>query len=321
MNRPRALWACLHCPRALGRCVGSQLAEQRCSSPPSAPAARCETARVYARYTVNSSADAKAQFTSRLPGRPRRASQRAAETAPQPPRTAKQTTMKKFQPLGGGGPRKGPPTKRLGTCGRPLILSDQERFRRDSCSQGDGNDDMAVVRAPLVPGLLTTAPVSLKVRQKFRPLGVGGRRANELLKKSCLGPRRVAPGKALVSKFLSGRDFTPGEIQVPTDMDLSLMEDLSDAEAMDEEEPPPKYRPSVGVPSFARVLVRPSRRRRETALRPRRRARTSSAVRGRGRHAGRRSTSPIVPVAAAAPARGRVEIERAATSWRLASMA
>jgi len=30
-------------------------------------------------------------------------------------------------------------------------------------------------------------------------------------------------------------------------MDLSLMEDLSDAEAMDEEEPPPKYRPSVGV--------------------------------------------------------------------------
>ena len=90
--------------------------------------------------------------------------------------------MKKFQPLGGGGPRKGPPTKRLGTCGRPLILSDQERFRRDSCSQGDGNDDMAVVRAPLVPGLLTTAPVSLKVRQKFRPLGVGGRRANELLK-------------------------------------------------------------------------------------------------------------------------------------------
>ena len=155
--------------------------------------------------------------------------------------------MKKFQPLGGGGPRKGPPTKRLGTCGRPLILSDQERFRRDSCSQGDGNDDMAVVRAPLVPGLLTTAPVSLKVRQKFRPLGVGGRRANELLKKSCLGPRRVAPGKALVSKFLSGRDFTPGEIQVPTDMDLSLMEDLSDAEAMDEEEPPPKYRPSVGV--------------------------------------------------------------------------
>ena len=157
--------------------------------------------------------------------------------------------MKKFQPLGGGGPRKGPPTKRLGTCGRPLILSDQERFRRDSCSQGDGNDDMAVVRAPLVPGLLTTAPVSLKVRQKFRPLGVGGRRANELLKKSCLGPRRVAPGKALVSKFLSGRDFTPGEIQVPTDMDLSLMEDLSDAEAMDEEEPPPKYRPSVGVRS------------------------------------------------------------------------
>ena len=155
--------------------------------------------------------------------------------------------MKKFQPLGGGGPRKGPPTKRLGTCGRPLILSDQERFRRDSCSQGDGNDEMAVVRAPLVPGLLTTAPVSLKVRQKFRPLGVGGRRANELLKKSCLGPRRVAPGKALVSKFLSGRDFTPGEIQVPTDMDLSLMEDLSDAEAMDEEEPPPKYRPSVGV--------------------------------------------------------------------------
>ena len=146
-----------------------------------------------------------------------------------------------------GGPRKGPPTKRLGTCGRPLILSDQERFRRDSCSQGDGNDDMAVVRAPLVPGLLTTAPVSLKVRQKFRPLGVGGRRANELLKKSCLGPRRVAPGKALVSKFLSGRDFTPGEIQVPTEMDLSLMEDLSDAEAMDEEEPPPKYRPSVGV--------------------------------------------------------------------------
>ena len=101
----------------------------------------------------------------------------------------------------------------------------------------------------MVPGLLTTAPVSLKVRQKFRPLGVGGRRANELLKKSCLGPRRVAPGKALVSKFLSGRDFTPGEIQVPTDMDLSLMEDLSDAEAMDEEEPPPKYRPSVGVRS------------------------------------------------------------------------
>ena len=155
--------------------------------------------------------------------------------------------MKKFQPLGGGGPRKGPPTKRLGTCGRPLILSDQERFRRDSCSQGDGNDDMAVVRAPLVPGLLTTAPVSLKVRQKFRPLGVGGRRANELLKKSCLGPRRVAPGKALVSKFLSSRDFTPGEIQVPTDMDLSLMEDLSDAEAMDEEEPPPKYRPLTSV--------------------------------------------------------------------------
>ena len=184
--------------------------------------------------------------------------------------------MKKFQPLGGGGPRKGPPTKRLGTCGRPLILSDQERFRRDSCSQGDGNDDMAVVRAPLVPGLLTTAPVSLKVRQKFRPLGVGGRRANELLKKSCLGPRRVAPGKALVSKFLSGRDFTPGEIQVPTDMDLSLMEDLSDAEAMDEEEPPPKYRPSVGV-----LLSR----RRETALRPRRRARAPGPVRGRGRHA------------------------------------
>ena len=171
--------------------------------------------------------------------------------------------MKKFQPLGGGGPRKGPPTKRLGTCGRPLILSDQERFRRDSCSQGDGNDDMAVVRAPLVPGLLTTAPVSLKVRQKFRPLGVGGRRANELLKKSCLGPRRVAPGKALVSKFLSGRDFTPGEIQVPTDMDLSLMEDLSDAEAMDEEEPPPKYRPLTGVPSFAF-----SRGRRVDAARP-----------------------------------------------------
>ena len=260
MNRPRALWACLHCPRALGRCVGSQLAEQRCSSPPSAPAARCETARVYARYTVNSSADAKAQFTSRLPGRPRRASQRAAETAPQPPRTAKQTTMKKFQPLGGGGPRKGPPTKRLGTCGRPLILSDQERFRRDSCSQGDGNDDMAVVRAPLVPGLLTTAPVSLKVRQKFRPLGVGGRRANELLKKSCLGPRRVAPGKALVSKFLSGRDFTPGEIQVPTDMDLSLMEDLSDAEAMDEEEPPPKYRPLCSVRGRLRETAPPRRR-------------------------------------------------------------
>ena len=168
--------------------------------------------------------------------------------------------MKKFQPLGGGGPRKGPPTKRLGTCGRPLILSDQERFRRDSCSQGDGNDDMAVVRAPLVPGLLTTAPVSLKVRQKFRPLGVGGRRANELLKKSCLGPRRVAPGKALVSKFLSGRDFTPGEIQVPTDMDLSLMEDLSDAEAMDEEEPPPKYRPPVGVRGRLRETAPPRRR-------------------------------------------------------------
>jgi len=209
--------------------------------------------------------------------------------------------MKKFQPLGGGGPRKGPPTKRLGTCGRPLILSDQERFRRDSCSQGDGNDDMAVVRAPLVPGLLTTAPVSLKVRQKFRPLGVGGRRANELLKKSCLGPRRVAPGKALVSKFLSGRDFTPGEIQVPTDMDLSLMEDLSDAEAMDEEEPPPKYRPSVGV------LLSRRRRRSETALRPRRRARTSSAVRGRGRHAGRRGASLALPVAAAAPVRNCVE--------------
>ena len=216
--------------------------------------------------------------------------------------------MKKFQPLGGGGPRKGPPTKRLGTCGRPLILSDQERFRRDSCSQGDGNDDMAVVRAPLVPGLLTTAPVSLKVRQKFRPLGVGGRRANELLKKSCLGPRRVAPGKALVSKFLSGRDFTPGEIQVPTDMDLSLMEDLSDAEAMDEEEPPPKYRPSVGV--RLRVLVRPSR---ETALRPRRRARAVGAVRGRGRHAGRRGTSLIVPVAAAAPVRNCVENQPATT--------
>ncbi len=109
----------------------------------------------------------------------------------------------------------------------------------------------------MVPGLLTTAPVSLKVRQKFRPLGVGGRRANELLKKSCLGPRRVAPGKALVSKFLSGRDFTPGEIQVPTDMDLSLMEDLSDAEAMDEEEPPPKYRPSVGVRGRLRETAPP----------------------------------------------------------------
>ena len=36
---------------------------------------------------------------------------------------------------------------------------------------------------------------------------------------------------------------------MPTEMDLSLMEDLSDAEAMDEEEPPPKYRPSVGVRS------------------------------------------------------------------------
>ena len=78
--------------RALGRCVGSELAEQRCSSPPSAQAARCETAHVYARYTVNSGADAKAQFTSRLPDRPRRASQIAAETAPRPLRTAKQTT-------------------------------------------------------------------------------------------------------------------------------------------------------------------------------------------------------------------------------------
>ena len=85
------------------------------------------------------------------------------------------------------------------------------------------------------------------MRQKFRPLGVGGRRANELLKKSCLGPRRVAPGKALVSKFLSGRDFTPGEIQVPTEMDLSHG-GPEDAEAMDEEEPPPKYRPSVRRP-------------------------------------------------------------------------
>ena len=62
--------------------------------------------------------------------------------------------MKKFQPLGGGGPRKGPPTKRLGTCGRPLILSDQERFRRDSCSQGDGNDDMAVVTSTFGPGAI-----------------------------------------------------------------------------------------------------------------------------------------------------------------------
>jgi len=255
--------------------------------------------------------------------------------------------MKKFQPLGGGGPRKGPPTKRLGTCGRPLILSDQERFRRDSCSQGDGNDDMAVVRAPLVPGLLTTAPVSLKVRQKFRPLGVGGRRANELLKKSCLGPRRVAPGKALVSKFLSGRDFTPGEIQVPTDMDLSLMEDLSDAEAMDEEEPPPKYRPSVGVRGRLRETAPPrrcgaSRRRRgdgasstprrrrrrheswesRDAAAPsprvstRRRARTFGAVRGRGRHSGRRSTPLALPVAAAAPVRNCVENQPVSRRWR-----
>ena len=201
--------------------------------------------------------------------------------------------MKQFQPLGGGGPRKGPPTKRLGTCGRPLILSDQERFRRDSCSQGDGNDDMAVVRAPLVPGLLTTAPVSLKVRQKFRPLGVGGRRANELLKKSCLGPRRVAPGKALVSKFLSGRDFTPGEIQVPTDMDLSLMEDLSDAEAMDEEEPPPKYRPSVGV--------RSSRSRGAVASPPRDRSSTAQASTSRwscARARATRRTSKSLPCSA-----------------------
>ena len=65
----------------------------------------------------------------------------------------------------------------------------------------------------------------------------------------------MAPGKALVSKFLSGRDFTPGEIQVPTEMDLSLMEDLSDAEAMDEEEPPPKYRPSVGVQDHVAALA------------------------------------------------------------------
>ena len=33
------------------------------------------------------------------------------------------------------------------------------------------------------------------------------------------------------------------------------MEDLSDAEAMDEEEPPPKYRPSVGVRDHVAALA------------------------------------------------------------------
>ena len=126
----------------------------------------------------------------------------------------------------------------------------------------------------MVPGLLTTSAVSLRVKQKFKRLGTGGRRADALLKKSCLGPRRPAPGKALVSKFLSGRDFAPGEIQAPTALDLSLMEDLdSDAEAV-EEEPQPKYReheplilreeengePAVEVPPLLCQWLRPHQR-------------------------------------------------------------
>ena len=117
---------------------------------------------------------------------------------------------------------------------------------------------MAVVRAPLVPGLLTTAPVSPKCARSSALWASAGRRANELLKKKSCTRRGACPGQGAREQVSQWARLRLKQIQVPTDMDLSLMEDLSDAEAMDEEEPPPKYRPLIGV--RLGVLVRPSRR-------------------------------------------------------------
>ena len=138
--------------------------------------------------------------------------------------------MKKFQMLKApSAPSRGkspPPTKRLGACGLAVAARtpEVENFNRDN-EDAERGGDVEVVRRSFMPGILSTMPVT--VRQGFRSIGgKRSKRADELLKQKSLGRKRIK-GVGLQSKFLSGRDFTPGQIQ-PMMPDLSLL-DESDA--------------------------------------------------------------------------------------------